>query len=1420
MNKLDALREGGFSETEIADWVKQRRDALTEGGFSDNEIEAYFTGGPVVKEEIPAGFLKRLEMGRKFSDNDEALANSAVQLTTKSVDAAEKSKRLGSALAGAWREGYGEKPTGLTLEDDKNLREWGVFGAGPIRFANEAMLRPTAAGVDAIIRGLSAVPSVIGAGIEQAVEAPSEPGAAKGLGRDIKQLVDIAGAAGMVSPVPHSFVKPVRRPTGEVVDVSIGGMPKSDDFRVAAEYVAPGAPEATIQQVQGKIHSLWERGYHPAEIIEDIASDPTIRQDLLSKTPMLPERYRDSADFTQQPDLFGAQPEQGSFRFMEPGKNELLLDPAKDGMHRFIFNGKEGFIELSSPDNGKTLSVDWIGSSPQQAGKGTPWDIGVRGIRQLAGEIKRRYPDAETLAGERITGGRIENFINQPGSALNTTASLTLRDPFKEKYMLTDRGTYRNQRGQMRRAEQEPVSREDMEWGLNKGRKNEQPIYRRMLDDNTTDRVQMDLALEDMYQPSFRFDSGEMNKAPEGQPGAAKTVPDEAPARAFEEFSPEHRSINDRAAALVHNFYTNYWDNLHPVAQLDEAAYKEARRFRGHFGVTKQFLENGTVDFATRSKNGASLDSVLRKVKNHDELNEYLWARAEARVKGDDAAVARVTELEGKYEKVAQELDQYRERVLQYLRDSGVLNDETLAGLKLLDEHYTALTPLLEGGKEIPVDPLANVIRNTYHYIKLARKNAVDQKIFKALEEAGFGVEGVPSLSKEMGKAMRDFAKANGEKAPPAGITNVLKAILPDDGKNISAIFDGKRRSLRVDDPELVRAIRSLSPHNVNTAVRLLSKPASWLRAGVVLDPAFMARNIFADTFTAFIQAGSHPIHTLKGVGHALSGTRAARAVGIKPTQTFQDWLASGGANATLVHLDTQYMARSLKHLDSQTGLMRRGWNIVRSPIEILRVTSELLDNSVRLGAFSKSLKKSGSRSLQALDDAAFISREATIDFARVGAKMEAMNLLTAFANVGLQGPDRFARAVRDNPGKVAFKSAMSITLPSMYLWFANHGNPRYDKLDQTVKDLYWIILTDDWKPISAADAEGKAPYLIRKGEKGLEFNNGTTWKIKKPYEPGIIFGTLVERALEHWVAKNPQAWDGVVSSMAAMFLPAAIPTIALPVMEQLANTSQHTGRTIIPGFLEDQLPDYQYTPYTTEVSKFLGHALASLPGVRDKALDKKSWLVGGPLRAVTSPILIENYVRAWTGGLGAVMLEAVDVAARKAGVLPDIPGPTMKLEEEIPFIRAFVIKHPSASTKDITEFYEEYDRNQSYLKTWRSRVNAGDIEAADKLQALGGDQIFMKLDSYKTTLGEMGAFIRKVYKNPDIPPDEQRQLIDETYFNMHAVGELGRTMLKGLNEKLAPVESPPTKPRQPQPQPQLQSPQSRPSINPGIQLQ
>lgn len=735
----------------------------------------------------------------------------------------------------------------------------------------------------------------------------------------------------------------------------------------------------------------------------------------------------------------------------------------------------------------------------------------------------------------------------------------------------------------------------------------------------------------------------------------------------------------------------------------------------------------------------------------------------------------------------------------------------------------------IKGSERQTVPALESIMRNTYVYITQAERNVAGTALVDLLRlesDAHGAIRDLsathlrdaaaappkfpttppsPIAAAEPAAARPDFFPERGPvpadisaAARPvadvteAGVADVIRGLLADHGIS-DDLFDfvassvppaeGEIRIFRNGKPEtwqvgtdIARAVKALDQDSVNLLTRLLAPGARLLRAGATLSPDFLLRNPIRDFFSAVVNTTTGvftPIRTMRGLTSAI----------IKD-ENFQRWLDGGGGNATLVSMDRRYLQESLRDLNEATGLMNRAWNVVRHPLDALRMLSELSEHATRVGEFRVARERelaAGASEKEAAQTAAFASREVTVDFARIGASMRSMNMATAFFNASLQGSDRLARAFRDDPLGTGVKVAAGITAPSVLLWLINHDDPDYQELPAWQRDLFWIVPVGSAAPsplrVAQAEARGEAPTPSAK----------FYFRVPKPFELGVLFGSGVERLLDAYVAERPDATRDFAKSVTGALLPSIVPTELLPIAEQWANRSFFTDRNLIPKSLEHQLPEYQYQPYTTETAKKLGQIIAAFPGVRSTSLGAGPMgeMAGGVGRALTTPILMENYLRGWTGGLGGYALQIVDAGLRKSGVIPDPPKPADTLAD-IPVVKAFVARHPSGGAESIQRFYDDYERNKRFFDSWMGKAQEGDQAAMTRIEEAGGARLFVQLDGIKEALGEHSKLVRDIWKDPDIRPEEKRQLIDQLYYSEIQIAAAGRAQMTTIDKALA----------------------------------
>jgi hypothetical protein len=171
--------------------------------------------------------------------------------------------------------------------------------------------------------------------------------------------------------------------------------------------------------------------------------------------------------------------------------------------------------------------------------------------------------------------------------------------------------------------------------------------------------------------------------------------------------------------------------------------------------------------------------------------------------------------------------------------------------------------------------------------------------------------------------------------------------------------------------------------------------------------------------------------------------------------------------------------------------------------------------------------------------------------------------------------------------------------------------------------------------------------------------------------------------------------------------------------------------------------------------------------------------------------------------GLGKYALQIADKGLREAGIVPD-PVKPEDTAADIPVVKAFIVRYPSASTESIQHFYDNYNTNKRYFDTFMAKAQEGDTVAMQRIYEMGGARMFVQLDDIKDTLAEHAKLIRTINKDPAYGPEKQRELIDQLYFRMTEIAREGVEAMRQADAALADItagESPvPSSPAVPLP--------------------
>lgn len=772
----------------------------------------------------------------------------------------------------------------------------------------------------------------------------------------------------------------------------------------------------------------------------------------------------------------------------------------------------------------------------------------------------------------------------------------------------------------------------------------------------------------------------------------------------------------DRINNKLHALYTDAKDSLHPLDEFTKIGkrrfgtipaeadpYILARNSRGWVGKADTFLNKGTfgkdyykVENGKVKVNfkGKSLSEILKPIENAkkmDEFRVYLVSKRtiELSDRGIKTGISRqdaeeaIKELEAKnpeFEQASKDLYKYQDEVLQYAKETGLIGEEGYAKIVEFNKYRVPFYRVMEesrsaymGGKKVAgninapirkikgserdiIDPIEGIIKDTYAIINAAERNNI-----------GIAMANLASRDPELGRLFEQVdRKMVGTKVNVKEVLNKaipeVKDMIPEDignevvtifrptddmGNNMINVNMGDKKLTFQVDPDLYRALQGLNEEDMGTIIKILSLPAKLLRAGATLSPDFSVRNPIRDQFSAFIYSnyGFKPgIDLIKGMFEIF-----------KKGDVYDLWKISGGENAMMVSMDRKYLQSTFKDVVRSKG--GKAFEYVKHPIELLRAISEIGEEATRLGEMKNALEKGATPT-----EAAFASREITLDFARVGAKTKAINSIVAFWNANLEGTDKLIRSFKTHPFRTLFRILVGITIPSVLLYMANKDDPRWKEIPQWQKDLFWIVFT---------------PEHI--------------YRIPKPFEVGTLFGSVPERTLDVMDENDPEMFKELNKSIMDGFTPGFIPTSLIPIIENITNYSFFSERPIVSEGKQTLPAKAQYNTYTSETAKLIGDVLNY------------------------SPAKIDNLIQGYTGGLGKYSIQILDKVLQGTGISEKTVVPAKGLEDQ-PVIKAFMIRPPvGTSSESVNRLYTKYNELSTKYNYVSKLQEDGNIEKAKK---------------------------------------------------------------------------------------------------------
>jgi len=665
-------------------------------------------------------------------------------------------------------------------------------------------------------------------------------------------------------------------------------------------------------------------------------------------------------------------------------------------------------------------------------------------------------------------------------------------------------------------------------------------------------------------------------------------------------------------------------------------------------------------------------------------------------------------------------------------------------------------------------DPIAEIYQNTFLLLDLAERNYVARALIDLVE----GTEGGGIVARKLKKTRKEktefplreikahleslLREVTGEPYGERGGPEVPHRVLdmyatiwrthkqranPKD-REISVWKDGEEVVYEIDDPALASAIYRLDPVPANIVVKLLRPFSQSLRLGATLTAEFMARNPIRDVWSAAMYSNlgvKMPYYWARGLFDVLEGQTQ------KGNAMYSAWIQSGGSYGSALNLTkAEIEVRQLRLATGQSTASR--W--LAHPVEALKLLAQITEESTRVGVFRGTLgggsmwespKPLEKATLNDLYEAGMMSRQASVDFQRQGAKVAGLAQITAFWNANIQGVDLWRGLLQKHPKRTVLYMLAGITAPSVLLQLAQLGDVRLEEIPQWQKDISWIILTGP-----RVTREQWDTYTT---EQQRALYEHTIYRLPKPFTQGVIMGSIPERIIDWWAGQyTTEELPGVLlQTLGAAGVSAVVPNITFlaPIIENMKNLDTWRDRPLESRALQELSPELRQYPSTTAIATRVSQLMSMIVG-KDTAL---------------SPIKIENLIQGWGGPLTMQVLRTADQLAQRL-LDPSAPARPEESWTRLPGIKGFTIPGPPPNPQSVTALYELYRDSERAVADYKALLKTDPDEAerfAEEHEKLLEQRRFLQ-ESVKV-LGAVSNEKTSIYAS-DLTGEEKRGLL------------------------------------------------------------
>lgn len=615
---------------------------------------------------------------------------------------------------------------------------------------------------------------------------------------------------------------------------------------------------------------------------------------------------------------------------------------------------------------------------------------------------------------------------------------------------------------------------------------------------------------------------------------------------------------------------------------------------RAQIAGLQQQLDEGGLDANGRER----VEARIAELKKRER---FIMASPEVYEK----AIKKIEAAFPKWIEAQKELVKYNQALLKMLENSGIISHDLYYDLVHRYPNYVPLqrdfgteeglskfvegrglvnvqNPLkrLRGSERDVIDPLDQIIRNTYAFESVAARQGVAREIVKRYD--------------------------NGEYD---GLMEQVEDRHHAPGESIFYVYEnGEKRLFKTDKDIYEALVRSVgaSPQESNILTKMLSAPTRALRYGTTHSLTFGVGNLMRDTFSyAVLGKDFRPVvDTVNGFMALITNEELVR-----------DFMRNGGLQESSWLSDNkrEELIRLLKGRKTWKDNAALNYNPISLYFKLSGAFAEVSEQASRLGQYKRLLDKGYSK-----EDAIFETRD-NMNFMRAGNVGRSLNRFVPFYNASLQGVDKLCRTMYHDgkwDKKALARGLMYLTTLSLASCLYNYGDDdrreKYMNLRPWRKNMFWNFVIGD-----------------------------EVFSIPKPFEAGMLFGSLPERFMDYLWQHDKRAFDGVAQSLYGSLTPEFVPMAVSVMFELEANYSRFFGRQIVPMSEQRLDPELQYGPHTAEWAKQMTQITKYLPE-----------FAGVPFfenfsKTLRSPRMLEYAALALTGSAGRDLSDIYNMGSR-----------------------------------------------------------------------------------------------------------------------------------------------------------------------------